>query len=243
MANFFLTEDLNLNIARGLVKDAQHVHVLGYNPDIDTGTDPETVWTYGGVYPFSTMTAANTLVLTSSNTDDTINVVITGLDNDYKVITETIALNGTTPVSTTKKFIRINDAHTNGTGLNAGNIIFRFANASGVVVDEIYAGYGQNTTGIYTVPAGMTGYLYTGDVSTNRNKETTLVFRIKLTDGSLRVAHIAEIGNGSYRYDFPVPSQLPERSDLEVFVINTLDNNTRVACNFDLVLVKNPVGS
>jgi hypothetical protein len=243
MANFFLTEDLNLNIARGLVKDAQHVHVLGYNPDIDTGTDPETVWTYGGVYPFASMTAANTIVLTSSNTSDTMNIKITGLDNDFKVITESITLNGTTPVSSTKKFLRINDAHTNGTGLNAGNITFRFANASGIVVDEIYLGYGQNTTGVYTIPDGMTGYLYAGDASINNNKEVTLVFRAKLNDDSIRVVHIAEVSTGSYRYDFPIPSQLPERSDLEVYVTNTLDNNTRVACNFDLVLVKNPVGS
>jgi hypothetical protein len=189
------------------------------------------------------MTAANTIVLTSSNTADTINVLITGLDNDYKVITETITLNGTSPVSSTKKFLRINDAHTSGNGVNIGNIIFKFANASGIVVDEIYAGYGQNTTGIYTIPDGMTGYLYTGDATTNRNKDTTIVFRIRLPDGSLRVAHIAEVGAGSYRYDFPIPAQLPGRSDLEVFVVNTLDNNTRVACNFDLVLVKNPVGS
>lgn len=242
MANFYLTEDLNLNISRGLVKDATFVHVLGYNPDIDTGTDPETVWSYGGVYPWDTLATANTLYLVSSNTQDTMDVIITGLDNNYNVITDTVTINGTTAVPSSKKFLRINDAHINST-VNKGNILFRFANSSGTVVDEILTGYGQNTTGIYTIPAGKTGYLYVGDASTNLNKEITIVFKMRLMNGSQRVAHVAEVSHGYYRYEFPFPTPIPAKTDLEVFVINTLDNNTRVACNFDMLLVTTPIGS
>lgn len=238
MGNYYPTDDVRLNIARGLVNKASHIHVLGYNPDIDTGTDPETVWSYGGAYPWDTLTSANTLYIESSNTTDTMDLVITGLDNDFNEFTEIVTLNGTTPVATTGKFIRINDAYL-GSNINAGDINFRFANTLGTVVDHMRAGYGQNTSGIYTIPAGKTGYLYAGDASTNINKETTIVFRIRLQTGGMRVAHIAELSNGSYRYDFYFPQRLPEKADIEVYVVNTLDSNTRVGCNFDIVLIDN----
>jgi len=240
MANYYLTEDPRLNVSRGLVKGAQHVHVLGYNPDIDTGTDPETVWVTGGEYPWSTLTSANTIYYSSNNAADTMQLFVSGLDNDFNVVTETITLTGTTPVAGAVKLRRINDAYITDE-INHGEIVMRFANTTGTVVDSMAVGYGQNTTGVYTIPAGKTGYLYAGDASTNLNKETTIVFRIRLNDGGMRVAHIAELSNGAYRYDFHFPAALPEKSDLEVYVVNTLDNNTRVACNFDLLLVDTPI--
>lgn len=243
MASFYLTEDLNLNVSRGLVKDATAVHVMGYNPDIDISTDPETVWSYGGVYPWNALTSANTLHVVSSNTGDTGNVTITGLDNNFNAITETITLNGTTSVATSNSFIRINDMYYQNDTTNIGDILVKFANSSGTVVDEIKAGYGQNSTGIYTIPAGKKGYLYVGDCSTNLNKECTVVFMIRLFGKSFRVQHIVELSSGFYRFEFPFPFQLPPKTDLEVYVMNTLDNNTRVSCNFDILLVNDPVGS
>lgn len=239
MANYYLTEDPRLNVSRGLVKGATPVHVIGYNPDIDMGSDPETLWSYGGVYPWSTLTTANTLHIVSSNTTDTMSVTIVGLNASHEEITDTVTLNGTTHVATTERFHRINDAYTSAP--NSGNILMKFANTSGVVVDEILAGYGRNTSAIYTIPAGKVGYLYVGDCSTNLNKETTVVFKMRFENGSTQVVHVVELSNGSYRYEFPFPPAIPEKTDLEVYVMNTLDNNTRVSCNFDILLVDTPI--
>ena len=243
MANYYLTDDIRLNVARGLVKDATFVHVMGYNPDIDIGTEPETVWSYGGLFPWNTLTAANNVFVSSSNNSDVSNVTILGLDSNYNEITETLTLQGNTGVSTTNKFLRINDTFYNDTNPNIGSILFKFANNAGTVVDEILPGFGRNSTGVYTIPAGMTGYLYVGDCSTRLNKEITVVFRTRQHGSSFLVAHVVELSNGSYRYEFPFPPPLQAKSDLEVYVYNTLDNNTRVACNFDILLVKTPVGS
>jgi hypothetical protein len=148
---------------------------------------------------------------------------------------------GTTAVASTKKFHRINDAYTSAP--NVGDVLVKFANTSGVVVDEIRAGYGRNTTGIYTIPAGKTAYLYVGDCSTNLNKETTVVFKMRFVNGSTQVVHIVELSNGSYRHEFPFPSAIPEKTDLEVYVTNTAQNNTRVSCNFDMLLVQTPISN
>jgi len=238
MAKHYI-DDFKLNLSRGLVQGATQVHVLGYNPDIDTGTDPETVWVTGGQYPWAALNTAAKLYLSSDSASDTCQVTITGLGANFVQIIETITLNGTTAVATTNNFIRINDAYTSA--VNVGTVSMRIGSAGGAVVDSIAAGYGQNTTGIFTVPAGKIGYLYAGDASVSLNKETTIVFRIRLQDGSMRVAHIAEISNGAYRYDFHFPQMLPQGTDLEVYVMNTLDNNTRVACNFDIVLLDSPI--
>ena len=241
MANYYLTESPSLNISRGLVKGARPVHVLGYNPDIDTGSDPETVWSYGGLYPWATLVSANNLSIVSSNTADVASVTIIGLDDNYEELTETITLTGTSDVTTVNKFLRINDAYYNGTSSNQGNVLFKWANSSGTVVDEIYASRGQNTTGIYTIPKGKTGYLYVGDTSVGLNKEVTVVFKVRYFGQSFRVSHIVELCSETYRYEFPFPPPLPEKTDLEVLVENTLDNNTRVACNFDILLVDTPI--
>ena len=236
-------DDFALNVSRGLVKGTTAVHILGYNPQLDTTSDPETIWSYGGVYPWSTLTAANTVYVVSANTSDTMSVVIEGLDNNYASQSETIVLNGTTHVATTKKFLRINDAYTYDTNPNVGNITFKLANTSGTVIDQIPAGYGHNTTAIYTIPADKTAYLYLGDCSVNLSKDVTIVFRARRHNSSFQVAHVVELTSGFYNYKFPFPSALPPKTDLEVYAINVGDNNTRVACNFDLLLVDTPYGN
>jgi hypothetical protein len=236
-------DDFALNVSRGLVKGANAVHVLGYNGDIDIGSDPETIWSYGGVYPWSSLTAANTVYVVSANTSDTMNLVIEGLDSNYLPQTETIVLDGTTHVATTKKFLRINDAYTYDTNPNVGAITFKLANTSGTVVDHIPAGYGHNVTGIYTIPANKTGYLYLGDCSSNLNKNATVVFRGRQSNSSFQVMHVVELTSGSYGYKFPFPPALPPKTDLEVYAINVYDNNTRITCNFDILLIDTPYGN
>jgi hypothetical protein len=239
MAKHYI-DDFKLNVSRGVVQGTTQVHVLGYNPDIDPSSDPETVWFTGGAYPWEALSTAKTLHITSTSSSDTMGLVITGLNTNFVQVTETITLTGTTPVVTSNQYLRINDAYTLN-GVNVGTIDMRVDSNSGTIVDSIAPGYGQNTTGIYTIPAGKVGYLYAGDASVGMNKQTTVVFRMRLVNGSLRVAHIAEISNGAYRYDFHFPQILPEKTDIEVYVINTQDQNTRVACNFDIVLLDKPI--
>lgn len=120
--------------------------------------------------------AALALDCSSSNAADaaagtgarTIRVV--GLDANYKPQYEDIALNGQTKVTGTKLFKRVFGARvlTAGTGLvNVGDIYILPAGLGGTYTSgepgtktyaqvKILAGYGQATSGMLTVPAGMT---------------------------------------------------------------------------------------
>jgi hypothetical protein len=97
-------------------------------------------------------------VLVSDSASDTsaLSVRIDGCGAGFVPLSETIALNGTTNVTTTNSFLRINQMTvTNGT--NVGNIT---AKISTTTYAKIAAGIGQTQMSIYTVPAGYTFYLY-----------------------------------------------------------------------------------
>ena len=235
----YYTVDERLNVSRGLVLGTELVHRCGYNADVDTTTDPETVWTYGGLYPWSLLADAEVLTLASSNTADTMAVTVIGLDNDFLPLQATVTLTGTTPVTTGEvAFRRINDFIVNDGAENVGEIIAYTESTNTNVVAHIPIGEGQSQEAFYTVPAGKTGYLYCGDASLN-DKSGTIKFYVRELGSPFRIAHIAEIVGNTYRYDFPFPIPLAPGSDLEVRLDNASDNNIRISANFDILLVDN----
>lgn len=230
----------NQMVAEGNIAGHTFVHKFGYNPDIDTATDPETVWSHGGLYPWSALDgAAQTLYVKSSSASDTMTVTFTGHNNAGEEINDTVTLNGTNPVTSNSTFKRIYRAFVNGNTVNAGEITWHTVSGSGTVVCAIAAGEGQTLMALYSVPSGKTGYLYTGDCSLNLSKEVTIKFYVRYPGAPFRAAHVVELAGSSYRYDFPFPSTLPAGTDIEVRVDNANDNNCRVAANFDILLVDN----
>jgi hypothetical protein len=239
MASYFPTDNFFLNVSRGLVKGASFTHEFGYNPSVDTNTDPETVWSYGGLYPWTALNSPQVLYVKSSDDTDTGTILLTGLDADYNPITATIVLTGTTAVSTGAiAFKRIHRMRV-VSGSHVGQITAHTVNGNGTVVSHISVGEGQATTAIYTIPAGKIGYLYKGDASTNQ--DAVIKFYVRPSNNGFQVAHIAEVVTGQYIYDFPFPSPLPEKTDLEVRCDFVNNNNTRVAINFDILLLDNPI--
>jgi hypothetical protein len=109
----------------------------------------------GGTYTYPS--SAGQVVLVSSSASDTsaLSVQIQGLDANYNLLSETIALNGTSNVTSVNSYFRINSLFcTNGT--NVGTITAKIAT---VLYAQINAGVGQSQASIYTVPAGYSFYL------------------------------------------------------------------------------------
>lgn len=171
----------------------------------------------------------------SGNGARTIRVV--GLDGDYKPIYEDIALNGQTKVTGVKLFKRVFGARvlTVGSGLvNAGDIYILPVGTGGTYSGgvpptltsaqvKILAGYGQASSGMLTVPAGMTF------------RATSVILSAR---GQLCTVFIAsqEDGDGVLRHELPVelappmnPTQLfldglagflyPEKTDIRLRAI------------------------
>ena len=232
----YIHRDSYFSIAQGQISGYSLVHVTGYNSDVDAGAD-ETVWGAGGKYPWSVWSTARVVTVVSSSALDTGSVVVTGLDASYNVISEEVDCNGTTPTTGTTQFIRVNSCvYKNGSSNNAG-VITITANSNTIGLIEV--GIGQTLNGIYTVPAGHTAYIVTGDFSVQKGEDSQVRFFIRPFGQGFRIAHIGEVFEGTYRYDFPVPVPMTEKTDLDVQAALVKTNNTRVTTNFSMILVKN----
>lgn len=153
----------NIDIALGRFGGFTAVNEWGHNPSVDTTTDPEDVWAAGGLMNWPT-TATVVSVSSSDAADDgnptgngALTFTIEGLDANWDLQTETITLNGVTPVTTTNAFIRVNRAYvaTTGTyhGTNAGNIT---GTIGGATMLYIPIGAGQTQLARYSVPRNHT---------------------------------------------------------------------------------------
>jgi hypothetical protein len=151
-------EPFDLQVARGQIDGHTGLNLFGFSTAVgSTALGPvwEGLTLSGGAYAYPSSASTLTLVSDSASDTSALSVQIQGLDSGYNPITETIAMNGTTNVTTTKSFLRIN-LMTTTNGLNVGNIT---AKISSTTYAKINAGIGQTQMSIYTVPAGYTFYL------------------------------------------------------------------------------------
>lgn len=165
-SNPFPTANFNLQIARGLVSGITGLSISGYNAAVNSTWVP--LWEIGTAYTY--FGSAQTVLVWSDNASDTnVSILISGLDTNYDPITETVVLtNGTTGVSTTKQFLRINNLATTGS-TNAIGTIRAGSSDKSITLAAIVDGAGRSQMTIYTVPRGYTFYLTQVNVVTNQN--------------------------------------------------------------------------
>jgi hypothetical protein len=151
-------EPFELQVSRGQVDGHTPLNIFGFSAAVGSsalGPVWEGLTLSGGAYAYPSSAAPLVLVSDSASDTSALIVQIQGLDANFAPITETIAMNGTTNVTTTNSFLRIN-LMTTTNGLNVGNIT---AKISSTTYAKINAGIGQTQMSIYTVPKGYTFYL------------------------------------------------------------------------------------
>ena len=243
-------EPFELQVSRGQIMGHSTVIVFGYNPDVDTSE--ESIWPDGGVVPHPTV--ASVLKISSSSADDTSagtgarTVAIFGLDANYNVVSESVILDGQTPVNTGNSYLYVNQFYVTSVGsggVNAGNINAGTGTVTSgvpaVLYDIIATGYNNRTTAHYCVPAGYTGYLTTGIVTTGQASGSTSVtafLKQHGTDGIVRVGAVSTLNNGAVQYDFTYPYIVPEKNCIGATAIGSSANNSASAY-FNIILVKN----
>lgn len=178
--------DFYQQIAIGRVLGWRAVSVFGRNPAV--GQSDEDIWEYGGVRTYPS--AAAVISLTSDDPADTSGgtgaktVYITGLDSNWNEISETVALSGATPATTTQQFLRVNYANvaTCGTsGTNVGNIT---GTISGAVNVYITASDGIAHSAHYSIPANHRAYLVRFDTWQGKDAATNTRMYARNDSGS-----------------------------------------------------------
>ena len=206
-------EPFELQVARGQITGHEVVNVFGYANVVSTSF--VSIWENNAAYVFPTV--ASTMVVSSSSASDTgVSVQIFGLDADYNRITEIVALNGTSDVTTAKVYWRINNVITT-IGAAVGTIYVK--NAGGTTYAQIAIGNGKTNMSVYTVPAGYTAYMTQFDAfsSTSVTSGVFATFRGLITSstGISNVVIVAPFLN-TYAVTRPYPTPVFEKSDLQL---------------------------
>ena len=225
------------------------IHKFGAVPAMSVNTEG-TIWDENDtIYPWATIDADGALTVTvvEPNNENNASIVengatieIQGLDDNYELQTETVTISGSsaTTVNTYKRVFRAIFTAASGFDPNTKRILIK----SGVTtVAKILEGNGQTLMAIYTIPAGKTGYLMRLDVTAS--DAATGEFKLMTREGgtgSFNLKHVAEVNGrgGAYQLEYPIPQQLPEKTDVDARII-TFANNGRYTCTFDILLVDN----
>lgn len=223
-------ETVLLETQMGQVPDAFVIWKFGKSDVI--GTSESDVWEQGGLYTFPT--SAVQLSVVSSSINDVQTLEIDGLDADYNRVIETVTLNGTTPATTVNSFIRLNRAYnSNGVALDGNITISHGAD----VIGTIPVGNEQTLQAVATIPAGYTAYLFQGMASTGKNKDAQIYFKFRLFGGVFRMSETFGLFQNTYEASRPfIP--MPEKTDVRVSAISS-SAGTNVSAQFGLLIMKN----
>ena len=240
--------DFYLAVAKGDFTGYTKVSKFGRNPSVKSA-DYETIWDGSNFYPWPT--AAETLSVVSDDTDDASGgtgartVEIEGLDSSWDVLTETVTMNGTTPVVTTGLFLRVYRARVvtaGSSGTNEGTITFTNTTSSNIIaqISVDNSGFGQTLMACYTIPAGKTGYLISLDFSSSKDNEHTFKLLTRdntVTNAAWNTKEFANARGGFNQFRKYAINGFTEKTDLDFQAIASA--SSAASGGFELILIDN----
>lgn len=226
---------------------------FGRNPS--TGTGAEDIWNGGGDYTGQPAGAAPELVtVVSSSTDDASagtgarTVSISGLKTSTSTAyeSETITLNGTTPVDSVNSWYRVNRLRvlTAGSGgANAGTLTVAYKITTANVFAAIPIGYNQTQVAAWTVPAGSTAWLKRVRIAIARSGGQTgsaeITIRARTVGGVYRAIRVYEVTTSSpVQYEALGGEEFPAGTDIKVRAESTSNAGTIVEAALEMVIVE-----
>jgi hypothetical protein len=229
-----VSADWATQVGRGKVNGTTVFNLFSNSPGQSTAL--RTIWELGGTTEYVFPASAVTMTVVSSSATDTgvAQVLITGLDANYDVITDLLTLNGATPVSTTKAFLRINGvimtSPAAGQTANVGNITV--ANG-GTTYGYITATFGKSQAAVYTVPRGYTLFLYQIDsFSGDANGNDYITLDVKVTNNANANPVTFTLLQTTYQQSYAVTRVIPisqtEKTDVR-WRANTSTGTHKVA--------------
>jgi hypothetical protein len=210
-------EPFELQVARGQIGQHSTVNIYGFQTSVTTTNIP--VWEVAGAYAYPV--SATVMHLASSvNTGPDLSgttILIQGLDASYNMISETVALTGTTVAVTTKSFLRINSMSVTA-GIPTGTITLKNT-ANSVTYAQINPTIGRTQMAIYTVPAGYTFYLSRVDAYTSANGSSAdwIQYRNQQTSSTGVTSYTQQAPfTNTYHAQRVMPRPFAEKTDIQL---------------------------
>lgn len=220
---------------------SSYIHKFGSNPSIDTqvsNTQPQTIWDGSTNYVFPNNEGEN-MEVASNHINDTQNIVIQGLDENFMEKTWTGNLTGTNPVpigTWTRLFRAYNDDSENFLGEISINEV-------GQTTDYLKIQLGNNQTlmAIYTIPADKIGYLTKYSLSAQKSSSSTINFTAQIRTREFgkvfRTREIVSFGTShDTQRNLDFPTRLQPKTDIIFNIVDSDGNNGAVNADFDIAL-------
>lgn len=247
-----ITTDFDFEVNKGNVTGHSSYHKFGWSGVI--GTSYTHVWAAPTATDLTWQTTAAQYDVVSDNTNDTSagtgarSLYIEGLDSNFDLQSETVNMNGTTLVTTTNSYIRLNRAYvaTTGTygGANTGQLSARVT-GGGAFQMYIPASVGQTQRSQYTVPAGKTAYIKRINITAESSKsvDVRLFQRLSADTVAAPFGAVRIVGQwtgvaGEIQEKIGSNHIIAEKTDLYVSA-KVSTGTASVAVNYDLILVDN----
>jgi len=247
-----LFEPFELQVARSQISWHSEQNIFAYGTTPATAGTFRTVWENMGSTEYVFPGSALTMQLVSTGASDTASITINGLDANYAIISETLVLNGTTNVPTTKQYFRINSmvvsagSATNPAGVvslsNGGTV---YAQINTAVYNGTTSSIGQTQMSVFTVPAGYTfyGYRYGAYSSFNGNTANYTTYRaVTNSSAGVQKVIVQTPFNTTYEVQRHFPLPYAEKTDLRWQIASSAATAAVVSVNIGGVLIANDTG-
>ena len=243
--------DFGLNVQRGLVAGVSAVHTFGRAPIINTADGFVTVWDGAGIYKGLEPTTEDFVTIVSDNVNDSIAgtgarvVVLIGLDVNFIQQTETISMNGLTPVTSTLKYLRMTTSivtQAGSNGFNEGDIIVAQQTDPTIEFTHIEIGNNRSLNSAYTIPSGKVGYISSGFATLSKKQGSVCEVKVlsRIQGSVFQIAEWFSLhsqGSSYIQRPFNIPLVgLPSGADIAILA-NTDTNGVAVSAGLEIFLV------
>lgn len=160
---------------------------------------------------------------------------------------EVVILDGTTDVTTTKKYLRLfrmmvinSGTNSSVTDANKGNISARTQDGD-TIIAQIQATNGQTLMAVYTVPSGKTAYITGVGASVGQGKQVYLKFKARnynTNRGAFSTKYTLDFYQQSINQSLYTPLMIPEKTDISV-TASTTSGTIDVSASFGMILIDN----
>lgn len=240
--NSTLNAPWELQVSRGKVTGVSLVNVFGYSTSVAGSFIA--LWGNGTAYNFPTVANTLTLVSDSASDDANASILISGVDSSWNLLNETIHLNGTSSVTTSNSFLRINSFAMASPGTsqttNVGHITATNGGTTYAFIDQ---GVGKMQNSWYSVPNGYTFYLNQiqtfGDNTTGNSFGQ---FRARLTNNNVPRPVTFTLLQTAFQTTYGIQRVAPvlysQKTDIQ-WQFSTNSGTHSIACIVEGILIDN----
>lgn len=212
------------------------------------GENVETGITFEDTAPFewTQLTSASTLNISSDNANDTNGgtgartIKIIGLDGNYNEIEETVTMNGTATVTTSKSFIIVHRAFPVLSGSNETNIgTITMTATTGGSTQAVISAINHTTIQAFSIiPAGYHAVLVNWEVNAGKADDFQVQILVKNINESWRELKALAIFESNIMYQFGGAVVLQEKTAIKVRG-KTLAGNRPLLTGYSYLLIEN----